>query len=280
MIKYFVILATWVSFPVFGDKLGYTVGRKIKSPLANNIQGITHNNKHWFISNIDHIYKFPISIKFNKETFNQTNLTRFQHVTLPKHLVKLGYHHFGGITMYKGYLVVALERIKPMKLLFYDSDTFELKKQYDVPFELDSLSWVASDDQFIYFSENRINIKKPLYKLELDSNTLQKLQLSGISSIKKIQGGTIDKRQGILYLASDNGRRNGGLYKINLSSYKASKILGICYTPYFPIYEEIEGLTIKPYKNGSKTEIYMLLLNNNLRKDTFKIIDIKNLNYY
>ena len=96
----------------------------------------------------------------------------------------MGYHHFGGITVHKSYVVVALERIKPMKLLFFDTNNLELKKQYDVPFEFDSLSWVASNETHLYFSENQLNSNQLLYKLNPKTEKISSIKINGVKKME------------------------------------------------------------------------------------------------
>ena len=274
--KNIIYLITFtLSLPLFSKNFSYTKTTPINSKISNNIQGIAHNNKNFFISNIDHIYKLPISIKFNNSTFNPSNLSKYQQITIPKKFIEMGYHHFGGITVHKSYVVVALERIKPMKLLFFDTNNLELKKQYDVPFEFDSLSWVASDETHLYFSENQLNSNQLLYKLNPKTEKISSIKINGVKRIKRIQGGTIDKLKNELYLASDGGMRKGGVFKINLNNFFTEKVATVRYLRFFPVYQEIEGLTLLPRKNGSSsTEFYLLLLNNNLFKDTFRVLHL------
>ena len=138
--------------------------------MAHNIQGITKSNNYWFISNQYNIYRVPVDIKLTPRNFLPDKVPFFDVIKIPDCLVDLGYNHFGGISVLKNYLLVALERKTPMKILFFNQENLNLDFVYDVPNHFESLSWVAASEESIYFSENRMNNKKPLYQLKLNQS--------------------------------------------------------------------------------------------------------------
>ncbi len=257
-----------LSFNALGFKA--TVTAPIFSPIAENIQGITQTEDFWFISNQYTIFRVPKVKRLVPKNFYPNIITDYPRIKIPRHLRELGYNHFGGITIYKNFIVVALERISPMKLLFFDIFTLEHMITYNVPLNLESLSWVASNGKKIYFSENKLDKSSPLYELSLEKNTLVKNFIP--AKISRIQGGTISLSGKTLFLASDQGSRVGGIYSINLNNLNVKHEVGIIYNRGFPAYQEIEGLTLNSSDNPGK--ITLLLLDNNIVEDSFHFIEI------
>lgn len=251
-------------------------GEKIQSKMSENIQGITHDDLFWYISNKYHIYKTQAYLNFSAHNYSNYGLANVDQISIPKHLAKKGYDHFGGISISGDDLVVALERVKPMKILFFDKSTLVLKFEYDVPLDLSSLSWVAANDHFIYFSRNKLGPDSPLFRLNKNNLSLKRFTFPADFSLKRIQGGTIDSKNNQLIFASDDGVKKGGIFTLNLKTLKLKKVLTIPYKKYFPFYQEIEGLTYWPKAHllnpGLKENLYILMLNNNLFKDSFKLL--------
>ena len=100
----------------------------IYSPISENVQGITQTESYWFISNTDHIYQIPKSKKLTPRNFYPPMVENYKRVSIPQELRKLGYNHFGGISIFKEWFIVALERVSPMKILFLILIRWSLKK--------------------------------------------------------------------------------------------------------------------------------------------------------
>jgi hypothetical protein len=268
-VKLFVCIF-FVIFQLNAHAFRAKVSKPIFSPIAEDIQGITQTADYWFISNQYNIYRVPKEKKLIPRNFYPNIIDSYPVIKIPKELEKLGYNHFGGISIYQNYLIVALERVQPLKILFFDIDTLVHEKTYDVPMSLESLSWVASNGSQIYFSENKLNKNSPLYKYNPSKNMLENFYIP--AKISKIQGGTISKNINTLFLASDKGRRAGGIYAINLNTLEVKHEVGILYNRGFPAYQEVEGLTFNDSKNPIK--ITLLLLDNNLVEDSFHFIEV------
>ena len=163
MIKISLVLFIMFSSIVFAKEFNVRYSSDIYSDISEDIQGITHSKDYWFISNQFTIYRIPKSKKLIARNFRPPALKHYETIKIPEKLKKLKYNHFGGISIYKNYLLVALERKTPLKILFFDQETLELEKIYDVPEHLESLSWVAAGENLIYFSENKLTTKHPLY---------------------------------------------------------------------------------------------------------------------
>ena len=266
----FLFFSNFCLFTAFGFSVRVT--SPIYSPISENVQGITQTENYWFISNTDHIYQIPKSKKLSPRNFYPPMVENYKRVSIPQELRKLGYNHFGGISIFKEWVIVALERISPMKILFFNTHTLELEKSYDVPKEFESLSWVAGGEQYIYFSENRLSDKNPLHILDVETGGLTKVLVS--EKITRIQGGTYSASRNKLLIASDAGTYSGGVFQIDLSTFKVKKEIQIRYNRGFPAYQEIEGLTLN--KKGDPTTVTVLMLDNNLVEDSMQFIEVIN----
>ena len=172
--KYFVLLLCSISLSISAKDFKVKFSPIIYSDISEDIQGITQSKDYWFISNQYNIYQIPRTRTLSSKNFNPVALKRYRKLKIPDYLRKLRYNHFGGISIYKDYLIVALERIRPLKILFFNQHSLKLERVFDVPMNLESLSWVASDDQLIYFSENKTNKKHPLYIYNPKTNEIKK----------------------------------------------------------------------------------------------------------
>jgi len=248
------------------------ISKPIYSNISQNIQGITQSEKYWFISNQYSIYRVPKTTKLVPVNFLPPSLRHYSLIHIPKYLAKLGYNHFGGISIFRNYVLVALERISPMKILFFDQDSLNLEYVYDVPKSFRSLSWVAASDKHIFFSENKLNSKSPLYRLEFDSNKLEKISTKG--NLSRVQGGSYSFKTNSIFISSDMGAKRGGIYEFFVDSGKIKSRIGVYYNPGFPAYQELEGLAF--YKQGATDMITLLMLDNNYIEDSFHFIHIKN----
>ena len=185
MIKISLALLIMFSSIVFAEEF------KIRYSRIFNQKFQRHSRNHspedyWFISNQFTIYRIPKSKKLIAQNFYPPALKNYDTIEIPEKLKKLKYNHFGGITIYKNFLLVALERKTPLKILFFDQETLELEKIYDVPEHLESLSWVAAGENLIYFSENKLTPKHPLYIYDPRNGTLQLKQF--LKRLKEFRG--------------------------------------------------------------------------------------------
>ena len=268
-----LIICNFLIFIYFSaNALEVVTTSPVYSEIANNIQGISNHRRYWFISNQWKIFQIGKSVELKSKNFYPPMLKNYRAISIPESLKVQGYNHFGGITVYKNNLVVALERVKPMKLLFFDVDSLDLVKIYDVPSRMDSLSWVAASEGKIYFSENKITKKRPLYVLDPSNWKLKEIYLN--QKLARIQGGTYSKRYQGLYLSSDAGASDGGVYFLDLLNLNIKQEVGVFYNRGFPTYGELEGLTLDiDLKNERVTLLY---LDNNFIEHSFQFIHISN----
>ena len=79
---------------------------------AENVQGVTHDNDHWYITQTRTLWKIPLDIDINEAARNTQNVQIIDLKDIPQ-LWDLGYDHFGDLSYYnyqKGtYLLVPLE---------------------------------------------------------------------------------------------------------------------------------------------------------------------------
>jgi hypothetical protein len=270
-----VIFFIFASFSLSGLSFDVNISDPIYSDMGDNIQGIAESESYWFISNQYEIYQVPRNYKLIPKNFYPTIIKNYKKIGIPKKFIDLGYHHFGGISTFRNYVVVALERIRPLKILFFKQDSLALDFVYDVPQDLESLSWVATSDENIYFSENKITANHPLYRLHFDSQSLEIINFE--SDLRRIQGGAYDKSDKTLLLSADMGSYRGGVYRLDPNSKDIKQEIAIRYNSGFPAYQEIEGLCL--YIQGGIPVISLLMLDNNYFEDSFHFIDIRNFSF-
>ena len=265
---FFLLFSFPSSFSCFPFDVEIT--RPIYSAIGQNIQGITQNESYWYISNQFEIYQIPRTTDLVEKNFYPPAILNYKKIGIPRKLQDLGYNHFGGISVYQNYIIVALERVSPMKILFFDHVSLELKYEFDVPKKLKSLSWVAGSSSGIYFSENLINEQHPLYFLEFNSKKLTEIKVR--DQISSIQGGSYNERTQTLIFSADMGSRVGGVYEFDFKTKSFKQEVAIRYNPGFPAYQELEGLCA--YQENGSDKISLLLLDNDYVQDGFHFIHI------
>ncbi len=212
----------------------------------NTSQGVTHNDKYWYFSTEDKLMKYPITQRL-------TQGSPMRKIHLPHSC-----EHFGDIDYYQYKIYVPLEKCKGgsekgRRIYVYDTHLNMIK--YGYLSGVSNASWVAINpvNGLMYSSVfyngkygKMIDVYDPDFKSGTTIKKLYQVELS--HGIKRIQGGAISKN-GNLYLVSDNrySTRNAGIYMYRIEGKKARfvhKIETNGFSPGFPHYEEMEGMTL------------------------------------
>lgn len=244
---------------------------------AKNNQGVSHDEENWFISQQDYLWKIHKSIPLSSAT--STNHPLISKVGIPSHLKALGYNHFGDIDYFKGLVYVPLEGKSgvPNILLTFDADTLKLEEEYLLPLAQYHFSWVAVNpkNRLIYTSEFNPMKKDGILAYKITGKKLKLVKSimpsnskgEKISFIKRVQGGVFDPEMNLLLLSCDH--KNGGIIALDEETFKFKFIKKIKFSPDFPKYEELEGITVWRNSNAPHVigDVHIMMLDNDLNDD-------------
>lgn len=236
---------------------------------SHEAQGLSHDDAAWFVSQRHQLWRFPLGHDLRGAPDGALR------ATIPDHLGRRGYDHFGDPAVWKGRVLVPLEgrRQRPLLCVFSAVSlrflgALRLPHQYKAP-------WLAVDGDTLYSSNFRVHRRSPIrrYRLHLDENEGLRLQaLPPIhleTRIRRIQGGVIHPETGHLVLVSDTDR--GGLVVVDL---EAGVVLGrqpIEVRRGFPFYEELQGATWwdldDRHAPRARGRLHVVMLDNDLGTD-------------
>jgi hypothetical protein len=255
---------------------------------SKELQGITHDNDSWFLTQRDKLWKFPRGHDFNVKLSKPSPDKGILMATIPEHLRAKGYDHMGDIDYHDGKIYVPLEHKNHSKehlLITFDAETMEFIGSYALSKNhMRCASWVAvdKDSGLIFMSNNEIKEGSPIvvYSKEFVENdgTLRiksvfyPLDENGKRlTIKRVQGGVISADKRTLFLVSDV--QEGGILAFDLRSKRLIAHHRVRYKDKFPFYEELQGITIWP-EEGYGAEyfggnLHMIMLDNDACDDDF-----------
>lgn len=176
---------------------------------SNNLQGLAHDNEHWFITTTDRIYRIPLSFDLS----TGKNNPGFPSLSIPVN----GYNHFGDpdVDREHGILYVPLTGPpgKPPRIAAFRTTDFEYISS-DVIGEQSDSGWVAVDPilQELWTSESQLNGRSGLlgYKIHWVGADLALIPLkdreiilknrSGVPvDIRFMQGGVFNPERSLFY---------------------------------------------------------------------------------
>ena len=127
---------------------------------------------------------------------------------LPDKCTDRGNNHIGGISVYNGKIYASVEGGDEVTacIVTFDPETLEAIDVYDLPNEKfpDGVPWCAVDGNTGYLYASMWDQTKTIYVYDVNNEMafVKELPLTGIGSIKRIQGGEF--LDGTLYLSKDN----------------------------------------------------------------------------
>lgn len=90
---------------------------------SRDLQGISHDDENWYITNVDGLYRIPASVDLARVPDGLSDPTGWIHAPIPADLAKRGYNHFGDLSWYHhdgdGYLCVPIENGAPEAVLAF-----------------------------------------------------------------------------------------------------------------------------------------------------------------
>ncbi|MBI2519184.1 MAG: hypothetical protein HYV97_02155 [Bdellovibrio sp.] len=251
---------------------------------SDEVQGITHDDYNWFISQKNALWRIPADLNLNHSFSGREKSIGIARVEIPANLRKQGYYHMGDIDHYQGHIYVPVEgHHRPYKLLKFDAQTMQLKGVADFWAHQHHAPYVAINPEtgILYSSDFTPAKKIGLYaykmiddekgfrlehatRLVLKNKTGDKLL-----KVRNIQGGEFDLQTRTLMLVSDTS--SGGILGFDMDTGNFKFSHRVDYRPGFPHYEELEGITIwrknEHNSDGVEGAIHLLMLDNDVNGD-------------
>jgi len=144
---------------------------------TDNIQGVTHDDDHWFITQTDRLWKIPITQDLD------VLLLDFEHVVvveIPKELGDLGYNHLGDPDIIDGRVLVPVDGPDATaSIAAFHADDLSLMNTAHLPGESPATGqkkagWCAvqHDAGLLYTSESTLNERNPIRILSVNRTAL------------------------------------------------------------------------------------------------------------
>jgi hypothetical protein len=240
-----------------------------------DVQGVTHDDDHWFITQTEILWKIPVTHDLNREV--SPNTPGVKRVSIEDFPALSDYNHFGDLTYYEfegqGYLCIPLEHIndeseKRPALGIFRADTLQYIDHEQVSkFGQADAPWCAVDPEGFLYSSNSNDVSR-INKYRVDWQTLRStrdLRISAVPALTLLDergrpislsgtaGGVFSPSGQLLYIVAH------GIHVFDVSSPPSVKRVqqsGGSEHPYFRYEfnpgdgEEPEGLTIWDLDDG------------------------------
>ena len=248
---------------------------------AGNLQGVTHDEDNWFITQQNRIWKIPVGVDLNS-TMNKADPDRgIITAPIPSALAKL-YDHFGGLGYWDGYLFVAVEKMdsnRTARIACFNADTLDYLDSALLPEQKEKATWCAVNpaDGLLYSARSDGVTQLFAYQFAVKSNrltvTLDRMvnlmnERGEIFKVDSVQGGmfTSENGENYFYLASNSDDSRG----VHVFRWPEGKrIQGISIPgDSGTLGEEVEGLTYWDLDSGKapkiRGQVHVLELDNDL----------------
>jgi hypothetical protein len=251
-----------------------------KPRWAEDVQGITHDDRNWYMSAQKGVWRIPVGQSLGEDSFADST-------GIPPALSDDRYNHIGDIDWYQGHLYVPVERSGhptidgifrfPMISVFTTPD---LDLVGYAPFTHQRLQagWCAIHPPTGELYSSAMNTcTVQVYKISVDpavnSVTLDHLRSVDILTedgsplqLDMMQGGAFSSSGQYLFL-SNHGGENRGIHVIDITTMR--QVLSEVYDdPVFDDNFEVEGLTVwdetDPVAGTSTAELKLVFLNNDV----------------
>jgi len=237
---------------------------------SDDCQGLANSDTHWYIAQMTKLWKFPVSYDLNASTAGAVT------ANLAAALARAGYNHFGDPDFRSGYLFVPLEGRQPCKIVVFDGNlrmlaSADLTEQTHAPWcainPADGLLYTSGFDGVDALLGYRWELSAGSLRLSFERR-LPLVDAGGRSlRINRVQGGAFSGLSGLCYLVADTGS-GGGLYAFEAGTGKLVARTSIGYSPGFPNYQELEGLTVWDLEGagapGMRGQVHVVLIENDV----------------
>lgn len=260
---------------------------------SEKLQGVANDDRNWFFTQINQLWKFPVSHDLNREVTQPNHSKGIFRSGIPSKLN--GYNHFGDLDHYRGFLFIPVEGdIRTPRIAVFKASNLEYVDSYPLERQQQA-GWVAIHPRsgFLYTSNNKIDrANNPIYIYKFDLQRLQqgefKLSYYGNFYLRNengykieikpyLQGGIFSSNSDTLYLvngkATDFDAKDGGIWVFNANDGR--KIMKSAQRGEFQFefhpgavkYEEPEGITFWNLDNGKPPriqggQVHVILLDN------------------
>lgn len=267
---------------------------------SEGLQGVAHDQNHWFFTQKDRIWKFPVTHDLNQTVKLGSLPVGVRSAAIPRSLSSQGYDHFGDLVAYQGYLFIPLEaeeganNERPL-LAVFRADNLAFTGSAPLPAQTKA-GWCAIHPStgILYTSNNHLSSTNKLESYEIDFSALRSKRVvlhhlgkkslydeagRSITLKRYLQGGEFSADGKYLFLingraSSETAARDGGIWAFNFENGR--KVLKSAtqepfkfeYHPGVPNLEEPEGLTYWDLDGQNapnvKGKLHAILLNNDV----------------
>lgn len=254
---------------------------------SEELQGVTHDEDNWFITQKNRIWKIPVGGDLNDRIDEADPDRGIITAPIPFALAK-NYDHLGDPDYYAGYLFVPVEKMdsnRTARIACFDAESLDYLDSALLPDQKDKAPWCAINpaDGLLYSSRDDDVTKLCAYQFSVESNRLRltldhqvslKNDRGGKFKISSVQGGVFTNIDGEnhFYLAS-NADGNRGVHVFRWPQGKRVQKISIS-DDWGTIGEELEGLTYWDLDSGRapgiRGQVHVLELDNDANTDDVK----------
>lgn len=243
---------------------------------SDECQGVTHDERHWYITQKGTLWKFPVTFNLNEGITRTKREKGIWNVDIPRFLRDEGYNHFSHLDYHNGRLYIPLEGRQPCKIVVFEPERLNYVAEGDLDTKIqDHAPWCAINpaDGLLYTSNSDNNEGLFVYRHEikdgrLDLRYARLLRLyderGNPIKIHSVQGGAFSKKTGLLYISSDRGK-DGGIFVFDPKTGIRVGVIRVAYSQ-SRYGEELEGLTVWDLDAagapGIKGQVHLIMIDN------------------
>lgn len=271
---------------------------------SHEAQGLTNDSNHWFITQKDRVWKFPVGHDLDEAPGKGVASSAIPQLLLDEEL-----NHYGDLDFFQGHLYIPAaiypwkhipeeEDRPPGRIALYNAQSLSfIAASETLTTQGYSVGWCAVNplNGLLYSSHSAIEAQYQsnfLYVYERTLTTDAKGKVNGLNltllgnfklwdennskfKISGIQGGVFSK-QGHLYLVNhDSDLEKAGIYGFDMITGRKILYKKIEYSASKPTSEELEGITIWDLDSGASPgiggQIHVILLDNEFTSDVVEI---------
>ena len=253
---------------------------------TNEVQGVSHDDDYWYISQQKRLWKIPVGHDLNKDVKKNDPQLDIKSIPIP-HTLSKNYDHFGDIDCFDDFLFVPLEKTdskRTARIACFHASNLKLIGSTLVTLQKNHASWCAVNkaDNLLYSSTfdasvifaYEYTIRNNSFSLRLNHKLNLKNGNGSKFKLKGIQGGVFANLSGntILFLSSnDDSTRGVNAFEVSTGKRIDYKKID---SDFFTVGEEIEGLTFWDLDNNKapkiKGQIHVIELDNDIDSDDIK----------
>ena len=222
----------------------------VMDSAASMGQGITTDGEYYYTSGSLVGIGFTALAKY---TVDGMDFVDVKVNPLPRECTKRGNNHIGGISYYDGKIYASVEGGDEVTacIVTFDAETLEAIDVYDLDNSQfpDGVPWCAVDTEtgYLYASKWKDTSTIYVYDVNKEMAPVKALSLTGLGTIKRIQGGEF--LDGTLYLSQDSNK-NGKIRNILSVDTETGEVKLVAERNVGSENCEAEGMTFTQGENG------------------------------